>query len=88
MGCNSGFVQVGVYPHDLQNWCNVFQEAPGDAGTEATVGESLGLDQDVVVRDSSSFSEDLSADCNNLFVPGGVSVEKREESGSVDEGQA
>jgi hypothetical protein len=88
MSCNRGFVQFGVYPHDLQNWCDVLQEAAGDAGTEAAVGESLGLDQDVVMSHSSSLLENLDADCHDLFMPGGVSVEEREESGRVDEGHA
>ena len=88
MRCDRGFVQLGVHPHDLQNWCDVLQKAAGDAGTEATMGESLGLDQDVVMSHGSSFPEDLDADRHNLFVPGGVSVEEREESGRVDEGHA
>ena len=88
MRCDRGFVQLGVHPHDVQKWHNVMQEAAGDAGTEATMGESFGLDQDVVMSHGLSFPKDLDADRHNLFVLGGVSVEEREESGGVDEGHA
>lgn len=52
------------------------------------MGESLSLDQDVVVRHGSTVAEDLFADPDDGAVVRCVAIEEREQRGRVDDRQA
>jgi hypothetical protein len=78
-------VQPGIDPDDLQDRDDVLEQAASHPCPEPPVGQSLGLDEHVVVGERAPLLEHADAARHDLLVPGCVPVEVGQQRRRVDE---